>query len=364
MHRYWLKILFLGALSMLPLDVEASPQKANAVRIAYEKSLEAWQIKLQLASTDAERNELLNNRPNAEKAARQMWAFIRRDLDDEWILEPAAWFLKIASGLIRRGENDGQTWVFAKEVARVRKAIREHHIESAKLAPACLAMVLYNNQPSLKLLRQIETTNPYEEVSGVAALGIAMMLKDVGEDQNHRLIRERLAMLRKATVQAAGAVIDGVKVNELIGEELYIINHLTIGRQAPNLVGVDSGNKELSLAQFQDHVVILVFWRVGSVESEGLIEWVKRLQRDNRFKHASFELVGVCSGPLGKLRELQSEGEVTWPNIVDPDGEHATKYRVGVYPLAYVLGPGRKIHYFGNVGTFAELSAAALLEDL
>jgi hypothetical protein len=39
------------------------------------------------------------------------------------------------------------------------------------------------------------------------------------------------------------------------------------------------------------------------------------------------------------------------------------EYRVGSWPLAYVLDGERKIHYAGAPGSFVELTAEALLAE-
>jgi peroxiredoxin len=337
--------------------------QAKAVRTAYEKAVEAWEIKIQLAETDNERRQLAKERPETERAARQMWAVIRNDLEKDWIVEPAAWFLRIAGNLVRENPDGGKSRTMAEEIARLRGAIQAHHVNDARLAPICLALVSLGDPPSLKLLRVIEKNSPHEKVSGVAALCIAMMLKDTGDD-NVRLIQERLTMIRKAIIHAADVEVDGVKMADIAEEELYIINNLTEGRTAPPLAGKDSGGRAMSLADYEDRVVVLIFWNSESDGALELLQWVERIRRDERFRDAPFEVVGVCGASSERLRELQRRQKIDWPNFSDPDGELAERYRVGVRPLAYVLGPGRKIQYVGPIGTFAELTAAAVLDDL
>ncbi len=61
---------------------------------------------------------------------------------------------------------------------------------------------------------------------------------------------------------------------------------------------------------------------------------------------------------------MEADGTVTWPNLSDPANKLAAEYRVGSWPLVYVLDGERKIHYSGAPGSFAELTAEALLSEV
>jgi peroxiredoxin len=350
--------IFFACLSLAVMA--GTPQQTAAVRAKFDRSAEAWQLKLQLAKTDSERIDLMKQRPDKLAAAKEMWAAIQRDLDKEWSLEPAAWFLRIANPLAEIGDDGIRRPLFTNEVIAVQTAVGTHHIKSDKLAPMCMALVACGDNPSMGLLRKIERENPDKKVRGVAALGVAMLDKNLGDDP--RVMRERLNMLRKAIIDAADVMIDGSSVAQMAEDELYIIMNLSKGRVAPDLNGVDSGGRPMTLSSFSGKVVLLLFWNSGVDGPETLIEMVKSVRADDRFKGKAFEVVGVNGDPKDVLRELEGKGEVDWPNFSDPENQLGQQYRVGSWPLAYVLDGERKIHYFGAMGTFAELTAAAVLE--
>ncbi|BCX49984.1 hypothetical protein HAHE_38920 [Haloferula helveola] len=355
------RILATLALSVLPATA-GTPDQASAVRQSYEKSMEAFSIKLRLAKGETERQRLLQEeRPRPDEAATRMWRVIGSDLDKEWTLEPAAWFLRIASGLVDEDEEGVTRPAMRKEVSAVVGAVGKYHVKSRKLAPMCMGLVAAGDNESLNLLRRIEKENPDPKISGVAALGIAMMAKGMGDDP--RVMRERLTMLRKAIIDSADVEVDGVSMAQLAEEELYIIMNLSKGQVAPDLEGVDSGGRPMKLSDHSGNVVLLVFWNSAGEGADGLIEWVSAMRKDERFAGKSFEVVGVNSDPREELRKMQAAGTVDWPNFSDPSNDLGKQYRVGVWPTAYVLGPERKIHYVGAMGTFAELTAAAVLDE-
>ncbi|MFC7335795.1 peroxiredoxin family protein [Haloferula chungangensis] len=339
-----------------------TPQQAAAVRAGYERSVEAWQLKMKLAKTEQERKELAQNGPDQAVAAKRLWEEIKNDLDKEWVLEPAAWFLRIANPLASIGDDGIRRPMMAEEINAVRDAVSRSHIMSAKLAPMCMALVACGDNQSMNLLRRIEKENPDKTVRGVAALGIAMLDKNLGDDA--RVMAERLTMLRKAIIDAADVVVDGSSVAEMAEDELYIIMKLSKGRVAPDLVGVGSGGQPMSLSDYSGKVVLLVFWNSGGEGPDAVIDMLRAVRADERFSGKPFEVVGVNSDPKDVLRKLEMRGSnpVDWPNFSDPGNKLGHEFRVGSWPLAYVLDGERKIHYFGALGPFAELTAAAVLE--
>ena len=354
-------LVLIPVVSMsIPWALAGSPAEAQAVRESYEKSVEAWSIRMRLAKTPEERAAVKN--PDPSIAAGRMWGVIEASLDQPWVIEPAAWFVRVAAPLVKVDDEGLANPMFRPEIARVLEAVDKHHLKSTGLAPLCMALVALGDQTSINLLRKIEAGHPDKSVAGVAALGVAMLGKNMGDDP--RVMRERLTMLRKAIIDAADVKVDQTTVAALAEEELYIITHLSKGTVAPELEGSDSGGRPMKLSAHQGKVVILVFWNSGGEGPDGLLDWVSAIRRDERFTGRDFEVVGVNSDPRDDLRALQAGGRVDWPNFSDPKGELAAIYRVGTYPTAYVLGPDRKIHYVGPMGTFAELTAFAVLDEM
>ena len=186
-----------------------------------------------------------------------------------------------------------------------------------------------------------------------------MLLKNLSDEPE--VMRRRLTLLRKAIIESSDIEINGVSVAKLAEDELYIIQFLSKGREAPDIVGTGSGGQPMKLSDYKDKVVILLFWRFEEESSEQLLE-MARIMRE-RFKDKPFEVIGINRDPQAQLRELQASHGIAWPNFSDPENKLGAQYRVAAWPLAYVLDGKRQIHYVGPVGSFVELTAAALLED-
>ena len=350
--------LFVTLLCLLPLHA-STPEQAEAVRERYEKSLELWNLKVERATT-AEERQAVGEQPDPRKAAGRMWKVLSADLNEAWTLEYLGWFLRGAANLMSPDQNGVPQPIFSREITRTLDAIEKHHLQSPNLSPVCMGLMAVGDQKATELLNKIEQTNPHDKVTGVAALGLAMLGRQAGDDP--AVMKRRLDMLRKAIINSADIEINGVKVADLVKEELYIIHNLTKGVTPPVLKGEDSGGRPMSLDSYKGKVIVLVFWNSGTDGGESVLSWIRALRQDERFTGKPFEVVSVNTDPRATLRQLQADGEVDWPTFSDPKNTLSNEYRVSVWPMTFVIGKDGKLEYSGTTGTFAELTASALLE--
>jgi peroxiredoxin len=355
-----LPFLFIPLLALSPVAAWAGTQpQAEAARQEYDLGVKLWAAKMKIATTTEERAAAQADRPDLTRAGKKMWAIIQPNLHEEWALEPAAWLVKMSPSMTIPGENGARKPAMAEAVTAIRTAVEKYHVKSKKLAPFCLALVSANDPAALGLLHRIETENPDPEVQGVAALAQAMLMKSLGDDA--QAVSRRLTLLKKAIINSADTVVDGVPISKPAGDELYIILHLSKGRPAPEITGVGSGGEPMSLTSYKGKVVVLLFWTSESEDSQTVADMAHKMKE--RFAGKPFEVVGVNADSTAALRKMQADGQVRWPNFSDPEKKIAVDYRVGFWPLAYVLDSHLNIQYVGALGSFVELTAAALLEQ-
>lgn len=336
-----------------------TPQQAQEIRKAYDDDFRLWVLKLNVAPNAEERNKIAVERPDTASAVKKMWATIEPNLAEAWTLEPAAWLLRTSAKLVSRDEIGNTKPLMAEAATKIREAVVKHHLANKNLGVICMAMVSMNDGGALPFLEKIEKESPDKKVQGVAALGAAMVLKNLSDEPE--VVRRRLTMLRKAIIESSEVEINGVSVAKLAEDELYIIQYLSKGRQTPDLQGVGSGGQPMKLSDYSGKVLVLLFWRSEEGNNELLLEMVRSMRE--RFAGKPFEVVGVSRDPKEVLRSMQASGEIAWPNFSDPENKLGSEFRVAGWPLAYVLDGERRIHYVGAMGSFVELTAAAVLEE-
>lgn len=342
-----------------------TPGEAEAISSQYSKEMAAWMQTIRAAATPAARKTALEKRPDAAAFASRMWRCIGGQLDEDWTLKPAARLFRMSVALRRAGgptAQPGQTnpkkWV--EIISRIRKALQDKHLKSANsgLVNMCMALVDLPDPETLAILEKIEAGNPKPEMQGVAALAISMVLKNLGDEGE--VIARRLKMLRKAIINSVNVEVEpGVTIKKIAEDELYVINHLSKGRTAPDLVGRDVAGRPMKLSDYNGKVVVLLFWAAWNDNSAKVVEMAKRIKADMAGR--PFELVGVNGDSTAVLREFVKNGTVNWPNFSDPERKLAAEYRINVWPIAFVLDRKRVIRYIGAPGSFVDLTVEALL---
>lgn len=337
----------------------ASPTAAMRVQKSWELKAAEWNLRLKSAQTEAQRAKLMAEVPDALPPATEMWGLIRGSLDKEWTLEPAAWFVRTAHGLTKAGEDGAAVPAFPREIAQVRQAVDKYHVKSPQLLPMCEALVASPDPHSLAILEKVATENPDLKIQGVAAMGTALLLKQLGDDPG--IMQRRITSLKKAIIQSADAAFAGKTVADVARDELYVINNLTKGREAPDLTGMDSGGKSLRLSDFRGKVVYLLFWSSTMPERDRVLRMVADAKR--RYVGKPVEVVGVNLDPIATLRAMEADGSVPWRSFSDATGALAGQYRVASLPQVFLLDGERKVRYAGLPGSFADLTCDALLES-
>ncbi len=356
--KRWVAALWVMA-GVMGNALAGTAAQATAIRAEYEKSVNDWTTRLRAAaSVDAQR-EIWRQRPDGLAAARRMWKCLRDSLAEEWTLDHVAWLLRAAPtrGPVNEfGAGAGEeTWAGVRD--SLRGAVESKHMRSSQLGPVCLALVTAPDPRSLALLEKIERGHPDRKVQGVAALGLSMMLKSLGDEGD--VVKRRLTLLRKAIVESADVEVDGQQVAKLAEDELYVIRWLSKGREAPDLTGKDEAGRPLRLSDHDDKVVVMVFWGTWMPEAERTMEMMRAMEK--RHVGKPVVLLGINDDPLNTLRELVKSGDVTWRNFSDPANDLARLYRVSTWPMALVLDRKRVIRFIGMPGSFVDLTVDALL---
>ncbi len=352
----------IAVISLLLAAAAAAAVPADAQRIEkkWQLTYDQWSLESRLATTPEDLAKAWSARPDITPIARQMWEIIGPALNEDWTIEPSAWFLHTTAAALTTHPDGSTAPAFPKESDAIRKSIESHHLKSAKLLPICMALAQTRDARSLSLLEKIQSGHPDKKTQGVAALAAAMILKTLGD--NPELTRKRLTDLRQAIIQSADVELGGTTVAKLAEDELYIIRYLTKGRIAPDLSGSDSAQRPLKLADFKDKIIVLLFWNSTCQNADRVIQITRDMVK--KFQGRPLTVIGVCNDPLPKLRALEADGTVTWQNMSDPANTLAMTYRVGIWPLVYVLDGDHKIHYAGPPGSFADLTADALLSEI
>ncbi len=182
-------------------------------------------------------------------------------------------------------------WGKESRQARAIALLLRDHLESDKLAETCKRAAYSFRQECETLLRTVLEKNPHREVQGAACLRLAQflanrmerldLLKDqpvlakryedvFGKEYMDALARQNrteaikeVESLYEQTIEKYG----DVKMPQYSGTageqakiELFEIRHLAIGKEAPDIEGVDQDGRQFKLSDYRGKVVLLYFW--------------------------------------------------------------------------------------------------------
>lgn len=180
--------------------------------------------------------------------------------------------------------NDNEGW------RRAFVLLERDHIESDKLGPVCQRIAYGFCKEYEHFLRAVLEKNPHREVQAQAGLSLAHFLS--GRRERVDLVRdtpelarefadlygrEYLAELQRqdhgkplgeaeSLFEKAVKEYGDVKTPEgdTIGDKaraaLFELQHLTVGKEAPEIAGVDQEGKQFKLSDYRGSVVLLDFW--------------------------------------------------------------------------------------------------------
>jgi peroxiredoxin len=350
-HPFMQRFLILISILMVTHAV-ASPTEAERIKRGFELSQESFALKMKIATTPAEKQEVWDKRPSAEAAASQIWKIIARSIHEDWSIPYAAFYLNLTHG-----------WVASdKEIAKNRQLImdsfEERHLEKPNIGEFCIALTQSGSPRALPLLEKIISKNPNKKIQGVAALGAALLLKNLGDAP--KILEKRITHLRMAIIEAADEKIGSLSVAKVAEDELFIILYLIKGRTPPEFSGTDVAGRIIRSADFKGKITILLFWDTKSPEIDKVIQLTNQLV--NKYTAQSISIIGITPEPLGRVRELQANETIRWNNIIDSKDEIAGLYRIRNRPSVFILDAKGKLEYSGVPGSFVELTIDALLE--
>lgn len=349
---------FLFSLFILPL--EASPKDAERIKRTYELEEKAWALKLQLATTDAEKQELWKKQPDRNAAAKDLWRVISPSLKEEWTIPHACFFLDLTRSLKGTDAKGNTVAAFVAERRLLIDTFSKQHIGKPGVGSFALALAEEGAPQSLPLLEKIIKENPDEVTQGLASMAAALVLRNLGDSEE--LIVKRLTHLRTAIIKAADQRIGDMTVGDMAANEVYIIQHLSKGRNAPDFDGTDVAGRAVRLSETRGKITVIFFWDAKSPETDKIIELTNELVVKNQGKDVEF--IGITPESLKRIRELQADGSIRWNNIIDPAEKISKEYRINMRPLVFVLDKQGKIEYTGLPGSFVDLTVDALLKGV
>lgn len=134
-----------------------------------------------------------------------------------------------------------------------------------------------------------------------------------------------------------------------------------VGKEAPQFSLSDTNGRQLDLATFRGRVVIVNFWATWCPPCRQEMPLFQNVYLQN-YKQLYVLAVNV-EEPSGVVSNFLANRHITFPVLLDSDGDVSALYRVTALPTTYIIDQEGIIR-FTHVGLMSESQLKKYLSDL
>jgi thiol-disulfide isomerase/thioredoxin len=153
-----------------------------------------------------------------------------------------------------------------------------------------------------------------------------------------------------------GAPTNSSRANLTLGEvaklELFDLEHLSVGKVAPEIEGEDTAGNKLKLNDYRGKIVVLSFWASWCGPCMEMVPSEIRLAE--RMKGKPFALIGVNGDAIRNDAKYAIEKKnITWPSFWSKEGPRGpvpTAWNIHGWPTVFILDPNGVIRFKGEGG--------------
>jgi hypothetical protein len=236
-------------------------EEFQAIIKAQQQAQEEFRKAYDAAKTDEERQRVMKelgtkSSVNSHYFADKFLALIRTYPKDPATLDA---FRRMLAGM---GYNP--------QTSEAAKLVISNWIKDERLADVCKTLVYYSSDAGDSLLRTAIAKSPHRTVQGYARLSLGLSLKARADRMANLRPADREPYEQEAE-QLLQQVIDkyadlkaATKYSTTLGRaaevELFELQHLGVGKVAPDIEGEDLDGKAMKLRDYRGKIVLLDFW--------------------------------------------------------------------------------------------------------
>lgn len=237
----------------------------------------------------------------------------------------------------------------------------DRYVDDSRLRTLVWELRASSVQEAWDMLRSVSDKCADKDTKGLACLSLAVALQ--GSNSDGKYTDDAIAQLKRIIAECRDVPFGGKTLGDYAEDQLYLVENLSIGRKAPEIVGKDVDGNEFKLSDHAGKVVVLDFWADWCPHCVAMYPLERRLVK----LHANepFALLGINTDEPNRLRELIDKETVTWKNWSDgQQGPIVETYRVESFPTLYVLDHEGKIRYRDVRGEQLSKAVKELLEKV
>lgn len=247
--------------------------------------------------------------------------------------------------------------------------ILANHLDSPRLSQVC-ASLADDGAPGATALEAILAKSPHAGVQGAASLALgknfirqyetAWIAKDGKANEYADKARK---ILEQADAKFGDQTVGRGTLASAVKSALYQLDHLTVGKKAPEISGDDIEGQPLKLSDYSGKVVVVNFWASWCGPCRAMIPHEKELYA--RLKREPFAFLGVNHDQTEeKAKDFADREELPWKSWFDKGNKIGRAFQVTYLPTIFVLDAQGVIRYRDVRGKDLDEAVDTLLREM
>ncbi len=327
-------IVGVGALLSTGMAEEAAMQRVLA---GWNARYSDWEAAYKTADSDKKRAELLKSMPDGVGVAADLWREVHKDLNKPYVVPGVTWLMNHSEDIAKAFPEQDKA---RKIMLACLRAMENDLLLFKGAGQAAFALSQSNNARCRTILERMKNFNPNPEDQGLAALGLAMSMKENAgmKQDDSRLIQARSRLLKDVIIKSCHCKFGPYAVEDIIKEELYELNNLTVGVKAP-LVKLNNTTGAAVTVPAGKYPTLLVFWNPNHDRSVRFLEKAASL----RSQFPELNVMPVAAASAADVSGALLNLNLNLHSLVDDKGKTFKDYRIANIPQVYLIDPNGKV---------------------
>lgn len=325
--------------------------KVKAVHEEFQRSLEEFQVRLTTAKSAEEFKRILTSNNPARRDAPRLFNIANENPKTQ----TAYHALILSLAMLRQYYPESTATSVMQQVTA--QLLRDHLEEKSFVTAVMLAGT--SDLPAAKnFLTEVISKSSDKDVQGIACFFLARSL--IATDKPGPK-KEGIRLLERVVNEFSDVVIRSTPIVEEAQRMLFAAQHLSIGSEAPEIIGRDADGNEFKLSDYRGKVVMLDFFANWCPHCTKMYPLERIMVEKQRNK--PYVLLGVNCDQEGVLQQLIQEKKVTWQCWVDGEGGPISQeWQLTGFPMIYIIDHEGIIRYQFNGAPDPEVIDRALAQ--
>ncbi len=297
-----------------------------------------WEAAFKTADSDTKRAELLKSMPDGADVAAALWREVHKDLDKPYVVPGVTWLMNHSEDIAKAYPQQDKA---RKIMLACMKAMENDLLLFKGAGQAAFALSQSNNARCRTILERMKNFNQNPEDQGLAALGLAMSMKETAgmKQDDRRLIQARSKLLKDVIIKSCHCKFGPYAVEDIIKEELYEMNNLTVGITAPTVKLKNTTGTEVTVPSGK-YPTLLVFWNPNHDRSVRFLEKAASLRA--QFPDLTVMPVAAATNATDVSSALLNLN-LNLDSLVDDKAKAFKDFRIATLPQVYLIDPKGRI---------------------